>query len=124
MENERNTTFSPLFNELKIYRKEIEKVKNSNDAIMDDFMKSIKSLKEDIYGPILESIGSLPKDELASMAESMIHITSLKRKIASDLETVGGEIDVAIISKGDGFIWKKRKHYFKSELNPHFFDKD
>ena len=28
MENERNTTFSPLFNELKIYRKEIEKVKN------------------------------------------------------------------------------------------------
>ena len=103
---------------------EIEKVKNSNDAIMDDFMKSIKSLKEDIYGPILESIGSLPKDELASMAESMIHITSLKRKIASDLETVGGEIDVAIISKGDGFIWKKRKHYFKSELNPHFFDKD
>ena len=43
---------------------------------------------------------------------------------ADSAVTVGGEIDVAIISKGDGFIWKKRKHYFKSELNPHFFDKD
>ena len=27
MENERNTTFSPLFNELKIYRKEIVECK-------------------------------------------------------------------------------------------------
>ena len=36
-------------------------------------------------------------------------------------ETVGGPIDVAVISKGDGFIWIKRKHYFKAELNPQFF---
>ena len=37
-----------------------------------------------------------------------------------DAETVGGPIDVAVISKGDGFVWIKRKHYFKPELNPHF----
>ncbi len=36
-------------------------------------------------------------------------------------ETVGGPIDVVVISKGDGFVWIKRKHYFKPELNPHFF---
>ncbi|MEA1995293.1 MAG: hypothetical protein U9N18_03965 [Campylobacterota bacterium] len=36
-------------------------------------------------------------------------------------ETAGGPIDVAVISKGDGFIWIKRKHYFKPELNPQFF---
>ena len=36
-------------------------------------------------------------------------------------ETVGGPIDVAVISKGDGFIWIERKHYFRPELNPHFF---
>lgn len=38
------------------------------------------------------------------------------------MATVGGPIDVAIISKGDGFIWIKRKHYFKKELNPQFFE--
>ncbi len=38
-----------------------------------------------------------------------------------DAETVGGPIDVAVISKGDGFIWIKRKHYFSPELNPQFF---
>ncbi|HEY9669692.1 MAG TPA: hypothetical protein V6C91_22960 [Coleofasciculaceae cyanobacterium] len=30
--------------------------------------------------------------------------------------------DVAVISKGDGFIWIKRKHYFKPELNHQFFN--
>ena len=38
-------------------------------------------------------------------------------------ETVGGEVDVAVISKGDGFIWIKRKHYFKPELNPQYLAK-
>jgi hypothetical protein len=35
-------------------------------------------------------------------------------------ETVGGPIDVAIISKGEGFVWVKRKRYFSLEENPHF----
>jgi hypothetical protein len=29
-------------------------------------------------------------------------------------------VDVAVISKSDGFVWIKRKHYFKKELNPQF----
>jgi hypothetical protein len=36
-------------------------------------------------------------------------------------ETVGGPIDVAVITKGDGLIWIKRKHYFDKELNHAFF---
>lgn len=34
---------------------------------------------------------------------------------------VGDIVDVAVISKKDGFVWIKRKHYFNSELNPQFF---
>lgn len=30
-------------------------------------------------------------------------------------------LDVAVISKGDGFIWIDRKQYFRPELNDHFF---
>jgi hypothetical protein len=37
-----------------------------------------------------------------------------------EVESVGGPIDVAVISKGDGFIWIKRKHYFKPEFNQSF----
>jgi hypothetical protein len=38
-------------------------------------------------------------------------------------ETVGGPVDVAIISKYDGFIWIKRKHYFDKKQNPFFRQK-
>lgn len=73
--------------------------------------------------PIIQSVASLPIEELALLAESMINITSLRRKVAMDrnIGTVGGPIDVAIISKGDGFIWLKRKHYFDPQYNPQYF---
>lgn len=71
---------------------------------------------------VLEMVDILPKDELAEMAETLVNLIAFKRKITRDLETVGGPIDVAIITKGDGFVWIKRKHYFKKELNPQFFN--
>ena len=77
----------------------------------------------DYMRPIIRSVASLPIEELALLAESMINITSLRRKVAIDqnIGTVGGPIDVAIISKGDGFIWLKRKHYFEGKYNPQYF---
>ncbi|MFD2573447.1 hypothetical protein ACFSUS_22595 [Spirosoma soli] len=63
----------------------------------------------------------LSKEDLAEMAESLIYLTYLKRRFTSQEESVGGPVDVAVISKGDGFVWIKRKYYFKPELNPHFF---
>ena len=73
--------------------------------------------------PIIQSVSSLLIEELALLAESMINITSLRRKVAIDrnIGTVGGPIDVSIISKGDGFIWLKRKHYFERKYNPQYF---
>ncbi|MHC4268747.1 MAG: hypothetical protein ACYSTS_09795 [Planctomycetota bacterium] len=72
--------------------------------------------------PVINVVTMLPKDELAAMAESLVNLTSFKRKVTMESETVGGPIDVAVISKGDGFIWIKRKHYFKAEFNPQFFE--
>lgn len=72
--------------------------------------------------PLMNAVSSLSKEDLAEMAESLIYLTYLKRRITFAEESVGGPVDVAIISKGDGFIWIKRKHYFKPELNRYFFD--
>lgn len=72
---------------------------------------------------VTEMIEFLPKQDLAYMAESLVNLTAFKRKVSNDNETVGGPIDVAIISKGDGFIWVKRKHYFDKDLNHHYFSK-
>ena len=70
--------------------------------------------------PIVATVASLPKEELATMAETLVNLTSFKRRLTPERETVGGPIDVAVISKGDGFVWMKRKHYFDPGLNQRF----
>lgn len=76
--------------------------------------------REQNIDPILSIVGMLPKDELAAMAESLVNLASFKRRVTDEEETVGGPIDVAVISRGDGFIWIQRKHYFEPKLNPQF----
>jgi len=105
------------------FKKEIHLVSENNNEILEEFDILINNLKNTSTNPLLNSVDALPKEELSNMAESLIHITSLKRKVEEGLETVGGDIDVAIISKGDGFIWTKRKHYFDPNLNYQFFNR-
>ncbi len=71
--------------------------------------------------PLKRVIGSLPVDEMAELAETLIMLESLKEKVTRPTESVGGPIDVCVISKSDGFVWIKRKHYFDPKLNPQYF---
>jgi hypothetical protein len=71
----------------------------------------------------LEVLESFPVHELAFVAETLVTFSSFQTKLSKELETVGGPIDVAVITKGDGFVWMKRKCYFQPALNPHFFEK-
>ncbi len=76
--------------------------------------------REMFISPLLSVVASMPKEELALLAEALVNLTALKRRASQDAETVGGPTDVAVISKGDGFIWIKRKHYFDAKFNPAF----
>lgn len=91
-------------------------------SVLSDFEKAIDELSgREFRNDVLGTVAILPKDELAAMAESLVNLTSFKRRVTMSQESVGGPIDVAVISKGDGFVWIKRKHYFEPGLNPHFF---
>jgi hypothetical protein len=90
--------------------------------LLKGFLEQLKTHKsQEHVNPILDMVQVLPKDELAEMAEALVNLTAFKRRMTDELETVGGPVDVAVISKGDGLVWVKRKHYFKPELNQHFF---
>lgn len=82
-----------------------------------------EKIQEEFIDPILHAIDLMPKEELATIAETLVNITSFKRKISLDVETVGGPVDVLVITKSDGPIWIKRKHYFDVNINPHYHDK-
>lgn len=92
------------------------------DPFVQNFMNLSQQAQAKQYtAPFVSSIASLEKEDLSDFAESLITLTSLKRKVSPDQETVGGPVDVMVISKGDGIIWMKRKHYFDAEKNHHFF---
>ena len=105
-------------------------VNEASEAALEELLTSkretmlaeLDTCKQESMFPIIEMLGHLQKDELAEMAESLVNLTAFKRKMSKEMESVGGPIDVAVISKGDGFIWVKRKHYFKPELNQAFFN--
>jgi hypothetical protein len=91
-----------------------------NDSF-EDFQEEVRDFgNEEFEKPMLEALRTAPKDTLAELAESLVSITSLRQRVSGELETVGGPVDVALISKGEGFVWIKRKHYFNKELNPHY----
>ncbi len=94
------------------------------DDLTTDLEKRADSwVQKNFTDDVKDMVRSMPKEELANLAESLIEITSLKRKVTRDRETVGGEVDVAVISRSEGLVWVKRKHYFPPELNARFFDR-
>jgi len=83
-----------------------------------DINKFLERIKRTSRDEVLDMMDFMPKQELSYAAEAFVNLTSVKRKVSSQQETVGGPVDVAVITKNEGFIWIKRKHYFSRELNP------
>lgn len=101
----------------------LARISEDIDKVKQEFSESFSRYRfRKHIQPLLSVIDALPKDELASMAGALVNLTSVKRKMSMEVETVGGPIDVAVISKGDGFVWINRKHYFRAEINPHFME--
>lgn len=106
--------------------KKVEKARQrkENQQIVRDFSRAFSSYVEDsMVKPVTKVVATLPKEEMAAMAEALVEITTLRRKVDSSVESVGGPTDVVVISKGDGLIWVKRKHYFDIEMNSDFRDR-
>lgn len=96
----------------------------ANEAMTNEFLEQFTKFRRQAFvQPMMQVVNSLPKEEMAAVAEALVETTSLRRKMDSRLETVGGPVDVAIISKSDGFVWIKRKHYFDIELNRDFLQR-
>ncbi|MGK9199414.1 hypothetical protein [Sinorhizobium meliloti] len=97
---------------------------NAERAFIDGLQKKrFEEIRSSSRAEIEGMVEFMPKPELAKMAEALVNLTSIKRRVSRGMETVGGPIDVAVISRTEGFIWVKRKHYFSAELNPRYLSR-
>ncbi|MBZ5700159.1 MAG: hypothetical protein LAN18_16610 [Acidobacteriia bacterium] len=61
---------------------------------------------------------AMPLKDAIDLAEFMVDLTIQFSRFKPGAPTVGGPIEIAAISKHEGFRWVQRKHYFTRELNP------
>ena len=67
--------------------------------------------------PLRRVLDGLGIGEMADLAETLLVLESVKERVTSPSESVGGPIDVAAITKAEGLVWIKRKHFFDPALN-------
>lgn len=82
----------------------------------EDFSESISDFFHSIFEhqaihhmiPIYSAIQALPEADLASTAEALVNLNSFQQRMSLEVETVGGEVDAALLTPGDGFEWYKK----------------
>lgn len=60
---------------------------------------------------------AMPIQDAINLAEFLVDVTIRYHQYIPGAPTVGGPIEVAAITKHEGFKWIRRKHYYPPELN-------
>ncbi len=60
----------------------------------------------------------MPIKDAIDLAEGLVHLCSMYYRFHEGAQIVGGPIEVAAITKHEGFKWIKRKYYYSRDLNP------
>ncbi len=82
----------------------------------DQIAPAIQVIQQALTAPLV--MAAMPLQDAIELAEFLVDLTIKFSRFTPGPPTVGGPIEVAAISKHEGFKWIKRKHYFSRELNP------
>jgi len=82
--------------------------------------------QSEIYRKISADVGALlalpamPVQDAIDLARYLVEVTTgfVRFNIGHQPKTVGGVIEIAAITKHEGFKWVQRKHFYPTALNP------
>lgn len=94
------------------------------DEDVENYRQELKSFYRNTFiDGVVDAVESFNVEDMVDMAESFIAITNLQRHISSSEESVGGPVDVAVITKSEGYVWVKHKQWFQQEMNPQMMER-
>lgn len=95
----------------------IAKIQETNlDDITDKHDEQVQEFIQTEYvNGLVDTVEAFGVEDMADMAESLISITNLQRHITASEESVGGPVDVAVITRDEGFIWLKHHDWMPKE---------
>ena len=65
--------------------------------------------------PVYSAIQALPEMDLANTAEALVNLNSFQQQVSLEIETVGGDIDVALLTP-EGFTWVKHPKHKQKQI--------
>ncbi len=77
---------------------------------------AVEVLQQALARPLVQA--PMPFQDAIDLAEFLVDTTIRYSRFLPGAPTVGGPIEIAGISKHEGFKWIRRKHYYSQELNP------
>jgi len=78
--------------------------------------KISQALLTNMQAPMIHP--AMPVQDVIDLAEFLVDVTKRFVRFLPGADTVGGDIDIAVVTKHEGFKWVRRKHYFTRGLNP------
>lgn len=75
----------------------------------------IAALAPQLQAPVI--FAPMPIQDAIDLAEFLVHTAIQFSRFIPGPQVVGGPIEVAAITKHEGFKWIRRKHYYSVELN-------
>ncbi|WP_448502191.1 hypothetical protein [Sphingomonas sp.] len=61
---------------------------------------------------------AMPVQDAIALADFLVDTTKKYVRFLPGADTVGGDTDICVVTKHEGFKWVRRKHYFDRRLNP------
>lgn len=61
---------------------------------------------------------TMPPQDAIDLADFLVDTTKRFVRFLPGANTVGGETDIAVVTKYEGFKWIRRKHFYPAALNP------
>ncbi len=81
-----------------------------------DLEQLVNHLRNNLQAPLV--FAPMPIQDAVDLAEWLVHSAVMFSHFKPGPPSVGGPIEIAAITKHEGFKWIRRKHYYGKEFNP------
>jgi len=87
-----------------------------HDAAVDLIHRFVPAIRERTEATL--TIPAMPLQTAIGLADFLVDTTKRYYKFLPGADIVGGDTDIAVVTRYEGFKWIQRKHFYPSDLNP------
>ncbi|GGD22390.1 hypothetical protein [Aureimonas glaciei] len=82
----------------------------------DDVLTAMQSFKDHLARPLV--LTNMPVRDAIDLADFLVDTTKRFFRFLPGADIVGGDTDIAVVTRYEGFKWIARKHFYATHLNP------